>query len=253
MDLVEDLGVDNGLTAMVGAGGKKTAIYTMAERIRRAVITQTVRIPPFDDHVERVIRTADPAAALDSVPAWPVGLVPDYEDSRYLGYEPGEVDAIAERNLADAVLVKADGARNREFKAPGEDEPRIPPGVDRVLLLASTQIVGFPLSEPHVHRPGRVAALTGLSVGDQIGVEDVATVLASPLGGGKNVPEDAELIPVLNKVDETGDEAIARDIATAILDRVGSQPNEGTDAPPIHRVALTRLIDADRPLVDIVE
>ena len=252
MDLVEDLGVDAGLTAVVGAGGKKTAIYTMANRIRRAVVTQTVRIPPFDEHVERVIRTADPAAALDSVTEWPVGLVPDYEDSRYLGYDPAEVDAIADRNVADAVLVKADGARNREFKAPGEDEPKIPPGADRVLLLASTQIVGSPLEEPHVHRPERVATLTDLSIGDRIGTEDVAAVLASPRGGGKNVPEGAELVPVLNKVDDPADEATARDIASAILDRVRSRREAGRDAPPIHRVALTRLIDPDRPLVDVV-
>lgn len=242
MDLVADLGLGSGTTAVVGAGGKKSLLYTTASLVDRAVITATVRIPPFDEHVSHVIQTLDPGKSLDIVEEWPVGIVPAYEESRYLGYEPDQIDAIAAHDRPDAVLVKADGARNREFKAPGTDEPRIPGAADRVLAIASTHIVGMPLEEPHVHRPERVAALADRAIGEPITVEDVATVLASPDGGRKNVPPDTELVPVLNKVDDEDDEATARDIATRILDRA-----------PIERVALTHLIDPDKLLVDIVE
>lgn len=241
MDLVADLGLDRGTTAVVGAGGKKSLLYTAASLIDRAVVTATVRIPPFDEHVTQVIQTADPAQALDAVDSWPVGLVPTSEESRYLGYEGAQIAAIAAHDRPEAVLVKADGARNREFKAPGEDEPRIPGAADRVMAIASTHIVGEPLAEPQVHRPERVGAITGLAPGETIGAEDVAAVLASPDGGRKNVPPDADLVPVLNKVDDDEDEATARDIAERILDR-----------SPISRVALTNLIDPERRLVDVV-
>jgi len=251
MDLVADLGAGTGTTAVIGAGGKKSAIYTLAGRIDRAVVTATVRIPPFDEHVAAVVRTADPAAALDSVTDWPVGLVPDYEDSRYLGYDPTVVDTIDQRGVADAVLVKADGARNREFKAPGDDEPRIPPGADRVLLMVSTHVVGKPLEAPHVHRPERVAALTGRSIGEPITVEDVATVATDPAGGRKNVPPGAELFLVLNKVDDDADEATAREIAAAVMELSGGSTHDGP--PSIDRVALTKLIDENQPLVDVID
>lgn len=242
MDLLEDLGIGTGTTAVVGAGGKKTTLYTAANLIERAVVTTTVRIPRFDEHVEQLVQTDTPVEALASGVDWPVGLVPGYEESRYLGYDPAVVDAIAASGIADAVLVKADGARNREFKAPGEGEPNIPAGADRVLAIASTHVVGEPLTEELVHRPERVAALTGLDFGDEIGTEDVATVLVSPEGGRKNVPDAAELIPVLNKVDDEADLAVAREIAHRVI-----------ETSPVERVALTRLIDPDHRLVDIVE
>lgn len=241
MDLVGSLGLDRGLTAVVGAGGKKTTIYTAANRIDRAVVTATVRIPRFDEHVSTVVQTSDPVGALEAVDSWPIGLVADWEENRYIGYERSVVDDLAEHGDADAILLKADGARNREFKAPGEDEPRIPDGADRVLALVSTHVVGKPLSEEYVHRPERVADLTGLDLGETIEAEDVATVMTSRDGGRKNVPEAAELIPVLNKVDDETDEAVAREIATSILER-----------SPVERVALTHLLDADDLLVDVV-
>lgn len=242
MDLVADLGLDAGTTAVVGAGGKKTTLYTVANRLDRAVVTSTVRIPHFDEHVATLIETDDPVGALETVSAWPVGLVAGHEDARYIGYDPAALDDLADRTDAQAILVKADGARNREFKAPGEDEPKIPAVADRTLVIASTHVVGKPLTEEYVHRIERVEALTGRKRGETIRAEDVATVLASTDGGRKNVPAGTELVPVLNKVDDAEDEAVAREIAAQIL-----------ETSPIERVALTRLIDPDRQLVDVVE
>jgi len=241
MDLLEDLGLGSGTTAVVGAGGKKTTIYSVAPRIGRAVVTSTVRIPIFDEHVADVRTTRDPLAALRAVEKWPIGLVPEREDTRYLGYDPAVVSEMAEQGTADAILVKADGARNREFKAPGENEPRIPDGADRVLVFASVHVVGEPLDEELVHRPERVRDITGRDLGEPVQAEDVARVLASERGGLKNVPEGAEVIPVLNKVDDDDLEATARSIAERVLAE-----------SPIERVALARMIDPERPLVDIV-
>ncbi|WP_254546326.1 selenium cofactor biosynthesis protein YqeC [Halomarina pelagica] len=219
------------LVPVVGAGGKKTALYALANLLDRAVVTATVRIPIFDEHVARVVVTDDPAAAVESAGPedWPLGVVPEREGDRYRGYEPDAVNALAERDL-DAVLVKADGARMREFKAPGEDEPRLPDGADAVLAIASVQVVGHPLTAEYVHRPERVAALTDRDVGDTVRAEDVAAVLADPAGGRKNVPDDATVIPVLNKVDDDDWERTARTVARGVHERA--------DVP---YVALTRL------------
>jgi probable selenium-dependent hydroxylase accessory protein YqeC len=240
MNFVTELGLDSGLTAVVGAGGKKSTLYTVGAELDRAVLTTAVRIPRFDDHVAELHESADPVSTLESVREWPVGLVPAFEESRYLGYELGTIGEIAESPIPEAVLVKSDGARNREFKAPGEDEPRIPQGADRVLGLVSTHVVGKPLTEEYVHRVDRVGALTGLEPGEEIGVDDVATVLSSPAGTEKSVPRSAEYIPVLNKVDDLADRETARAIADRVLD--GSRAD---------RVALTQLRGADEPLVDL--
>ena len=241
MDVVSALSAGDGLTCVVGAGGKKTTLFALAPRIPRAVVTATVRIPIFDNRVADVAVTDDPVAAVEEADEWPLGLVPEREGDRYLGYDPKTVDAIAASGAADAVLAKADGARTRWLKAPNDDEPQIPESTDTVVPIASARVVGEPLTEERVHRPDRVAALTGLDLDDRIEAEDVATVLASDDGGHKGVPDGATVIPLVNMVDDESLEGVAREVAEGVLDR--------TDVP---RVVLARMIDDD-PLVDVVE
>lgn len=241
MDVVSALSAGDGLTCVVGAGGKKTTLFALAPRIPRAVVTATVRIPIFDNRVADVAVTDDPVAAVEEADEWPLGLVPEREGDRYLGYDPEVVEALAAADVADAVLVKADGARTRWLKAPNEDEPRIPASTDTVVPIASARVVGQPLSEERVHRPERVAAVAGLEPGERISDDDVAAVLASEAGGMKGVPDGATVVPLVNMVDDADLETVGREIAAGVLDR--------TDVP---RVVLARMIDDD-PLVAVVE
>ncbi len=243
MDIVEALEADSGTTCVVGAGGKKTTLYTLADRLDRAVVTATVRIPIFDQHVAEVFVTDDPATAVqDADPEdFPLGLVPSQErEDRYDGYEPDLVDELGDAHDGP-VLVKADGARTREFKAPDENEPRLPAGADTVVPIASATAIGKPLTDEYVHRVQRVAELTGLDPGDQITERDIATVLASPAGGLKGVPSGATAIPLLNKVDTAEQLAKARRVAIGVKQRA--------DVP---HVVLARMI-ADDPLVTTVD
>lgn len=218
-DSLTDAFAADGLTCLVGAGGKKTTLYALATRLDRAVVTATVRIPIFDPHVARVAVTESPEAALADADAddFPLGLVPEREfEDRYRGYDPETVDDLAAAHDGP-VLVKADGARMREFKAPGDHEPRIPATADTVIPVASAHVVGEPLSEELVHRPERVAAVAGVDVGDEVTPEVVGRVLASDEGGLKDVPEGATAIPLVNKVDSAEDEQVAREIAAIVL------------------------------------
>ncbi len=237
MEIVEALSADAGTTCLVGAGGKKTTLYALAGRLDRAVLTATVRIPIFDRRVAALCVTDEPSAAVWDGP-FPLGLVSEREGDRYLGYDTGTVDDLAATHDGP-ILVKADGARTRELKAPGEHEPQLPSTADVVVPVASVHAVGRPLGEETVHRPERVAALTDLSVGDPITPAAVATVLASEHGGLEGVPDGATAIPLLNKVDDADDERIAREIARTILARA--------DVP---RVVLARMADAE--VVDVV-
>lgn len=243
MDLVAALGA-TGTVSVVGAGGKKSTLYALAARHDRAVVTATVRIPIFDDQVATVVVTDDPVAAVaDATDAdWPLGLVPERErDDRYRGYEPAVVDDIAATGAPTAVLVKADGARTRLLKAPGENEPVIPAATDTVVPVASARVVGKPLTDEYVHRVDQVAALTGRPVGEPLDAADVSAVLASEAGGLRDVPTGTTAVPLVNMIDDEALEASGREIAQGVLERA--------DVP---RVVLASMTAAD-PLVDIVE
>ncbi len=243
MDLLDALNARGNVTCVVGAGGKKSMLYALAGALERAVVTATVRIPPFEAHVADLQVTDNPGAAVGPQTAWPLGLVRSHDRAdRYRGYAPSEIDAFVSGLPDDvAVLVKADGARTRWFKAPAADEPQLPATADVVLPIASVRIVGERLDDEHVHRPERVAAITGLELGDRISAADVASVLTSPDGGWKGIDERASVtvIPVLNMVDTPALERRARHIASEIHER--------RDVP---RVVLTCLID-EQPVVDV--
>lgn len=242
MDIVEALDATGNLVCVVGAGGKKTTLYHLANRLEHAAITATVRIPIFDRQVTGVVVTADPVAALEDQVAWPVGVVPEQEgDDRYLGYDPETVDDLATNGRAETVLVKADGARTRWFKGPNESEPRIPDTTDVVVPIASAKVVGKPLTEEHVHRVELVADLTGLDPGDVIEAKHVAMVLASPAGGQKGVPRGARTIPLINMADDDGLAGIGREIAARILRRAN-----------VPRVVIAQMNTSD-PVVEIVD
>ena len=243
-DVVAALDAAHGTTCLVGAGGKKTTLYALADRLDRAVLTATVRIPIFDREVAAVRVTGDPVAALgdfdDRDAAFPLGLVPERErDDRYRGYDPSVVDEIGAAHDGP-VLVKADGARTRLLKAPNEREPQVPAGADRVVPVASVGAVGELLTAETVHRPERVAALTDAALGDEITPELVGRVLAHEDGGLRGVPEGATVIPLLNAVDDAADAAAARTVARVVRERA-----------TVSRVVLARMIDGE--VVDVIE
>jgi probable selenium-dependent hydroxylase accessory protein YqeC len=219
------------VTAVVGAGGKKSTLYALAAELERAVVTATVRIPPFGDRVERLEVTGEPVGTVSGNEAWPLGVVPgrDADRDRYLGYDPGRIDALASA-VEVPVLVKADGARTRWLKAPAEDEPQLPATADLVVPVASARAVGERIDGEHVHRPERLASLLDRPPGSRIRPTDVAAVLGDERGGLKGVPAAARVVPLINMADDGELESVAERIAAELL-----------EADRIDRVVLGRM------------
>ena len=236
--LLDAVGARDGITAVVGAGGKKTLMRRLAHSLESAVVTATVRIPPIAPGVEAVAFTDAPVDAVRSATAWPVGVLAGVDGpDRRVGYPPSVVDAIGA--LGYPVLVKADGARMRHFKAPGEAEPQLPESSAQIVWVASIGVVGAPLSADRVHRPERVAALTGRGVGEPLTVGDLATVATHPQGGRKQLPADVDYVVCLNMVDD----AERAETAHAVARRI-------TDRHPGIRVVLTSLL-AEDPVIAV--
>jgi probable selenium-dependent hydroxylase accessory protein YqeC len=206
------------VTAVAGAGGKKSTLYALAAELDRAVVTATVRIPPFEDRVERLEVTETPAETVSDNERWPLGVVSgrDGDRDRYLGYDTERVDDLAARTDVP-ILLKADGARTRWLKAPAADEPQVPAASDLVVPIASVRAVGEPIDDEHVHRPDRVASLLDRPVGSQIRPTDIVSVLSDERGGLKDVPDGARVVPLLNMVDDDRLRSMAEEIAAGLL------------------------------------
>jgi probable selenium-dependent hydroxylase accessory protein YqeC len=201
--LVERFGIEDAeLVAFVGGGGKSTLTLRLAQELiaegRRIVVTTTTKMGV--DQVPSwatVAHRADQAAnAIDR--GEHVFLAESIAPPKVLGVPPGMADAVFAANHV-TVLVEADGARRRPFKAPGPNEPVIPTAATLVVSVVGIDAVGGLISNV-CHRPERVAALTGRRLGDTLRPEDVATVLAHAEGGGKGVPPSARRMVAVTKV-----------------------------------------------------
>ena len=117
----------------------------------------------------------------------------------------------------DVTYVKADGARSRAIKAPGEGEPQLPPKPATVIPVVSVRVVGEPLTDRVAHRVERISALTGLAPGAEIKAEHVARLLSHRCGALKDLDVGARVIPLLTCVDDAEREALAEDVARRAL------------------------------------
>lgn len=111
-------------------------------------------------------------AALADAPCACVGSI--HEPTGKLQAPHLEFSHFAE--VADYVLVEADGAKRLPLKAHAEHEPVIPNGTQRVVCVVGADGLGAPVSQA-CHRPQRFAQLAGVSEDDAVTPEAVASVL----------------------------------------------------------------------------
>lgn len=206
------LAVPRGITSIVGGGGKTTLLLRLARELRengaRVVVTTSTHIFPLEGIPILTDGTLTEASALL-----------DREGVVCLGtpVEKGKLAApkftfakLAE--IADYVLVEADGAKGLPLKAPAEHEPVIPAETSLVVAVAGLDGLGKPIGET-VFRPALYAALLGTDEQHMLGPADLARVLTHPLGQRKAVLPDMRFGIVLNKADSEADKRAALQVA----------------------------------------
>lgn len=247
LDLLE---ARRGLVCAIGAGGKKTTLYRLAEAHRaagtaRIGLTCTVAMAPpprslgepiIGDPASLASALADPGRHGDLV----VYATPSPKPGRVGGVPPDEVQRLHEAGGFGVTLVKADGARMRWIKAPAAGEPVLPAGTATVLALVSAKVFGQPLGETVAHRPERVAAVTGARPGEPLTPGHVARLLSSEAGALHGVGR-AAVVAIINMVDDDAKRAAARAAAEQAL----------AATTRLRRVVLTRMTAAD-PLVEVI-
>lgn len=204
-----------GVTALIGGGGKTTLMLLLtrelAKRGARVIVTTTTHIFPPDG-----IPTLNPATLAEAQEAL------DRNPLICLG-KPAEHGKLAAPDLtissmtqiADYVLVEADGAKQLPLKAPAAHEPVIPPETKLVVAVAGLDGVGRPIKEI-TFRPERYAALCGKREQDAVTEQDVAIALTHPQGQRKGVSADMRFAVLLNKADDAARINSARAIATSL-------------------------------------
>lgn len=173
MKLAPLLKIEKGVTAIIGSGGKTTLLRTLSGELPGQVLLCTsthfqgyADLPTVLDPTEADLRKALAANPIVCAAGRsPTGKLVDCG----LPYE-----TLAD--LADFVLVEADGSRRRPLKAHAFHEPVIPPCTRQVICVVGLSGLHRPVSEV-VHRPELFCPLVGCTPEDEATPERVARAL----------------------------------------------------------------------------
>lgn len=170
MKLAPLLKIEKGVTAIIGSGGKTTLLRTLSGELPGRVLLCTsthfqgyADLPTVLDPTEADLRKALAAHPIVCAAGRsPTGKLVDCG----LPYE-----TLAD--LADFVLVEADGSRQRPLKAHALHEPVIPSCTRQVICVVGLSGLHRPVSEV-VHRPELFCPLVGCTPEDEATPERVA-------------------------------------------------------------------------------
>lgn len=147
--------------SFVGAGGKTTGIFCLAEYLLRqglrVLVTTTTHMAkpenpaflPGDSEVEIVKRLEQDRFVIGGVPI---------SDKKIKGISKETLMGVKE--AADVILIEADGSARLPFKVPAMHEPVIVPETDRILVTMGLTALGRPVAEV-CHRKEIFCELTG--------------------------------------------------------------------------------------------
>jgi probable selenium-dependent hydroxylase accessory protein YqeC len=204
------LGIASGdVAAFVGAGGKSSAMLTVADELAQAgmkvlvapttkmLVSEAQRIGPLvtsEDAGELRMKAEEVLSDAASGVVVGSGLL---SKNRVGGVEPADIPSLAP--LADVVLVEADGSRRRPIKGTADHEPALPATTTLVVAVGNVHALGTPVDEEHVHRPEIFSNLTGVGPGQSITPKAFATSLAR--GSFARVPQGARTAALITGVE----------------------------------------------------
>lgn len=182
MTLYDRFGIKKGLTAVVGSGGKTTLIAELAGELMTlgTVIVATSTKIYRPSYCPVIIEAGQANSALIAQALAEHGCVcvgtlfitPCGEEK--LSSPLTSFEEL--KNMADYVLVEADGSKHLPLKAHAPFEPVIPNCSDRTIMVIGMSGIGRPIDEV-VHRSDIMARLVSAQENDIVTEEMVAKVI----------------------------------------------------------------------------
>ncbi len=202
MKLAPLLQVGRGVTAIIGGGGKTTLMETLAEELSkkgRVIITTSTHIRRPERY--ETLLNADEAAVSAALGRSSIVCVGEEAEDGKLCAPKLSFETLAQ--LADHVLVEADGSKGLPLKAHASHEPVIPAEAQRVILVVGVDGVGKRISEA-CHRSALYAQLAGVDE-ETVVTPQLAARVINAEGYGDRV--------YINKVESAADYEAAQAMA----------------------------------------
>ena len=228
---------EKAFVSLVGAGGKSTLFKRLAEELilkdKRMILTTTTKmfswqLTPFVKK-GRLIEVRDEETVQGRIKKYfslenkggklaVIGeKIEDKEEEKVSGPPPEWLDKWWEDKLADYFLIEADGAAGRPVKAPASYEPVIPLSTTDLIGVIGIDVLGLSLQEENVFRSQIFSRLTGLNLGEKVGIEALAFLICHPQGLFKGAPPGCRRHLFINKAEDSNSIEMAEEFAFEVL------------------------------------
>lgn len=201
MTFSQALAIERGVSAVIGGGGKTALLQVLAQELRAqgtVVLCTTTRILPFPDCP--TLRSPSASAVDKAVGTHGVICVGTAAEGGKLAASELTMEQLCQ--LADYVLVEADGSKYLPLKAHAPHEPVIPLQANQTICVVGLSGLGKPIREV-AHRSGRYADLAQAT-------ED--TVVTPALAARVLNAEGLATRYFLNQADSAREQALAREL-----------------------------------------
>jgi probable selenium-dependent hydroxylase accessory protein YqeC len=226
LTLTEALSIrDREVISLVGGGGKTSLMFALGRELstrrKGILLTTTTKIwdPEASDEFALFL-----SACPGRVEEWVKENLPRYryllvaqeklESGKLQGIPPSWISALFSIPGVSWIIVEADGAAGRPVKAPREGEPVLPVETTLLIPMVGIDALGKPLNEDYVFRSRIAAEILDQPEGAIITEKMIARLVGVTL---KNMPENARVVPFLNKVDLPNGVEKGRNLARVLI------------------------------------
>ena len=230
MRLSDALRIKSGdVVALVGAGGKSTAIRRLVGELTSQVpviVTSTTKfaLDQKDLALEhRIIKSrSDLLSASKHIGTFESLILTGPEDRKepkWTGLDLNLINALiyTVRENGWVLLIEADGSRGKSLKVPAPYEPVLPLQCDLVVPVVGLDVIGEICTSDKIHRTELLMKLLNLDLSDRISTQHVVDLLSSSQGALKGIPPATPVRVLLNKVASNVDLENGREIAQGIV------------------------------------
>lgn len=219
MELSKFINLSKGdIVSIVGAGGKTSLMFTLAEELRRdykLLVTTTTKIflPEKNqyDYMAIDLSNIREIRYSNNKGVYIYGSFIN-EDEKLVGISTELLDL--ECSFFDYVFVEADGSKGKPIKGWNKTEPVISRKTKKTIGVLSIESIGKNISDENVHRVDEFLNITNADKNEAISIENMLSVIFHTDGIFKN--SAGERILFINKVEDNEQIILAEELVNSI-------------------------------------
>lgn len=218
MRLKDLVGLKKGdVVSIVGAGGKSTLMYSLAEELRwesKVLVTTTTKIfMPERGQYDFIIIGQDSCNQFNKGNGIYVHGKAVSNESKIIGLNENIIEG--EIPYFDYIFIEADGSKRKPIKGWNDMEPVVISKTRKTIGVISIEVIGKEINENNVHRVEKFIDITNSKKNELITIEHLTSLIFHNKGLFKD--SKGEKILFINKVEGHKEAALTYKILDCIM------------------------------------